>query len=100
MLERLGEPARTVVALAAFSGLRESEIRGLQWPDYDGAYLHVRRSIWRTHVGETKTSESANAVPVIAPLRKMLDLHRWRRGLDFCRGKEGICAQFGQPVCA
>jgi integrase len=38
--------------------------------------LHVRRSIWRTHVGETKTPESKNAVPVIAPLRKIIDQHR------------------------
>jgi integrase len=76
MLENLPEPARTVVAVAAFTGLRESEIRGLRWEDYDGQVLHVRRSIWRTHVGETKTPESKNAVPVIAPLRKIIDAHR------------------------
>jgi integrase len=76
MLERLSEPARTVVAVAAFTGLRESEIRGLRWEDYTGTALHVRRSIWRTHVGETKTPESRNAVPVIAPLRDILDAHR------------------------
>ena len=35
-LEKLGEPARTVVGTAAFPGLRESEIRGLQWADYTG----------------------------------------------------------------
>jgi integrase len=32
--------------------------------------------VWRTHVGETKTPESKNAVPVIGPLRKLLDQHR------------------------
>jgi integrase len=76
MLTKLDEPARTVVGVAAFSGLRESEIRGLQWPDYDGKKLYVRRSIWRTHVGETKTAESKNAVPVIKPLQKLLDQHQ------------------------
>lgn len=81
MLERLPEPARTVVAVAAFTGLREAEIRGLQWQDYTGDMLHVRRSIWRTHVGDTKTKESANAVPVIGPLRKMLEAHRNRDGV-------------------
>jgi integrase len=80
MLERLDEPARTVVAVAAFTGLRESEIRGLQWQDYDGTYLHVQRSIWRTHIGETKTKKSASSVPVISPLRKILDLHKRRDG--------------------
>lgn len=75
MLKKLSGVVRVAVGVAAFAGLRESEIRGLQWPDYTGDFLHVRRSIWRTHVGETKTPESKNAVPVIAPLRKLLDHH-------------------------
>lgn len=80
MMKRLGEPARTVIAVAAFTGLRESEIRGLQWDDYDGDLLHVRRKVWRGHVGKTKTRESQNSVPVIEPLRKILDLHKRRDG--------------------
>jgi integrase len=80
MLERLPEPARAVVAVAAFSGLRESEIRGIRWEDYDGQFIHVRRSVWRTHVGDTKTPESKNAVPVIGPLRTILDAHRRKNG--------------------
>lgn len=80
MLKKLSEPSRTVVAVAAFSGLRESELRGLQWPDYDSAFIHVRRSVWRTHVGDTKTPESRARVPVIAPLRRALDAHRKRDG--------------------
>jgi integrase len=80
MLERLPEPARAVVAVAAFSGLRESELRGLQWEDYDGQFLHVRRAVWRTHVGDTKTIESKNAVPVIEPLRKILAAHHRSNG--------------------
>lgn len=108
MLERLMEPARTVVALAAFTGLRESEIRGLQWTDYDGAYLHVRRSIWRTHVGDTKTKESASAVPVISPLRKILDLHKRRDGVGpwifvgqkkgFALNLDNLCARDIRPI--
>lgn len=81
IMKKLQEPARTVVATAAFSGLRESEIRGLRWEDYDGEFLHVRRSVWRTFEGETKTPESQNAVPVIEPLRKILDAHRRRDGV-------------------
>ena len=42
-LETLDEPARTAVGTAAFSGLRESEIRGLRWTDYNGDELFVRR---------------------------------------------------------
>lgn len=81
MLEKLDEPARTAVAVAAFTGLREGEIRGLRWPDYTGEQLHVRRSVWRTHVGETKTDESTGAVPVIGPLRTILEDHAKRVGM-------------------
>jgi integrase len=76
MLEKLSDVAHVAVAIASFSGMRESEIRGLQWPDYTGDYLHVRRRVWRTHVGETKTPDSKNAIPVIAPLKKILDRYK------------------------
>ena len=77
MLGKLEEPARTIVALAAFSGLRKSEIRGLRWEDYTGDEIRVLRSVWRTHVGPTKTEESGdNPVPVIPILRRALDQHR------------------------
>jgi integrase len=82
MLKSLAEPARTVVAVAAFAGLRESEIRGLKRADYDGDLLHVRRSVWRVHIGDTKTPESKSSVPVIGPLRKLLDAHVSRDGLS------------------
>jgi integrase len=80
MLKLVDEPARTVCAVAAFAGLRESEIRGLQRSDYDGQSLHVRRAVWRTHVGDTKTVESKSSVPVIKPLRKLLDAHVRKNG--------------------
>jgi len=76
MLTLLGEPARTAVAVAAFTGMREGEIRGLRWPDYTGSTLHIRRAVWRTHVDETKTESSDAPVPVIKPLRLILDDHR------------------------
>jgi integrase len=78
MLRALPEPARTIVTVAAFTGLRVSELRGLQWGDYDGESIHVRRSVWRTKVGATKTRESEAAVPVLPFLRKVLDTHRTR----------------------
>jgi integrase len=80
MIEHLPEPSSTVVAVAAFSGLRESEIRGLRWTDYDGKFFNVRTSIWRTHEGETKTRKSKNAVPVIEPLQEILAAHQKKNG--------------------
>jgi integrase len=75
MLEVLGEPERTAILVAALTGLRKSEIRGLRREDYDGKTIQVRRSVWRTHVGETKTPESAASIPVLPVLAKALDLH-------------------------
>jgi integrase len=77
-LQMLDEPARTAVGTAALSGLRESEIRGLQWPDYTGAELFVRRAVWRTAVDQTKTPESKAVVPVISLLKTLLDAHHKR----------------------
>ena len=77
MLAKLDEPAKTVVTVAAFTGLRASEIRGLRWDDYSGDEVRVVRSVWRTNVGPTKTEESGeNPVPVIPILRRALDQHR------------------------
>jgi integrase len=83
MVTRLPEPARTVVMAAGFAGLRLSEIRGLRWEDYTGTELRVARSVWRTHVGPTKTEESGeNPVPVIPILRTALDEHRKQHAGD------------------
>ncbi len=74
----LEEPARTVFAVAAFSGLRVSELRGLRWGDFDGENLHVNRSVWRTHVNLPKTVESEAPVPVLPIIVKALEGHRAR----------------------
>ena len=68
--------ARVVIAVAALTGLRLSELRGLRWSDFDGENLHVRRAIWRTHVGPTKTDDSEGMVPVLPLLQKVLEKHR------------------------
>lgn len=76
MLAVLPEPARTVVLLASLTGLRHAEIRGLKWEDFDGKQLYVRRSVWRSYVGDTKTLNSAAPVPVLPILAAALDAHR------------------------
>jgi integrase len=73
VLSSSSEVDATVVALAGLTGLREGEIRGLQWQDYDGEYLNVCRSVWRTHVHNPKSDASMDKVPVIPSLRKILD---------------------------
>jgi integrase len=68
--------ARVAVALAWYGGLRPEEIEGLQWPDYDGDHLHIRRAVWNGRVVTTKTEDSAVSIPVMEPLREILDA--WR----------------------
>jgi integrase len=77
MIDALEEPAATVVATAAFSGLRKSEIQGLRWEDLKNSELHIQRSAWRTTaVQELKTEASKGAVPVISLLADHLEDHR------------------------
>lgn len=70
---------RAIIGTASFAGLREGELRGLWWDDDDGDVLNIQRSVWRTHMKETKTGEDeedAGVVPIIMPLREMLDAIR------------------------
>jgi len=82
MLIVMPEPARTVIALAAFTGLRHSEIRGLQWPDFTGDEIRVSRTIWNRHVNLPKTKASAASVPVLPFLCRILGEHRKRNEGD------------------
>jgi integrase len=78
MFAVLPEPAKTVVATAAFTGLRLAELRGLKWSDFNGETLRVNRTIWRTAVGKPKTDSSEDAVPVLTILQAALNRHRKR----------------------
>lgn len=73
ILEPLDLRAAVAVGLAYFAALRPAEIRGLQWIDYDGQELNIKRCVWRNKVGETKTEDSAASVPVIEPLKSLLE---------------------------
>lgn len=58
MLNVLPEPAATVVAAAAFTGVRRGELRGFLWQNYDGEQIFVSQSYWRSHVDEPKTKKA------------------------------------------
>jgi integrase len=72
MLEKLPEPARTVVAVAAFTGLTRSEIPALKWEDYKDGELFVSRKKWRGHIGAPKTEAREAGVPVAPLLQEIL----------------------------
>lgn len=76
VLEPLDLRAAVTLALAYFGALRPCEISGLRWEDWTGDELHVCRSLWRSRAGDTKTEGSTRTVPVIEPLRGLLELLR------------------------
>lgn len=72
MLDKLPDPARTVCAVAAFTGLSRSELKGLKWEDYDGQTIKVQRKVWGDHVGAPKTEAREAGVYVVPLLRGIL----------------------------
>ena len=76
MIGILPEPASTVVALAAFAGLREGELRGSIWENYTGDEIRVSKAVWRKHVKRPKSKASRAPVPVIAQLAAKLNEYR------------------------
>lgn len=78
VLKKKDAVATRVVAVAAFSGLRKSEIQGLRWEDLKDGEIHVQRTAWRTTKVEegAKTEASEGTVPILKVLRKHLEAHR------------------------
>ena len=72
-----GDPeAKAIVGIAAFAGLRRSELQGLRWMDWDGDSINVAQTVWQSTVNPPKSRASANFVPVIPPLRARLEAYR------------------------
>jgi integrase len=80
MISILPEPGATIVATAAFTGMRKGEIRGLVWENYHDDAIWVTQSVWERFVTEPKTERSDSVIPVIAPLGKILENHRHAQG--------------------
>jgi integrase len=86
--------AKVIAALFAYTGIRPSELCGLQWPDYEGHFLHIRRGVWNGKVTTPKTEESAAIIPVIAPLREILDDWKSKTAGIFWL----VCGDTGNPI--
>ncbi len=79
LLEGLGLRERTLVLLAASTGLRQSELFGLKWGDIDfaGGVMNVTRSVVYGVVGPCKTESSQKPVPLHPLLAETLA--QWRQ---------------------
>lgn len=78
ILNRLTEPHRTMVMVIAVTGMRVSELLGLQWPDvdFDRRLIHVRRTYYRGSFGPPKTRGSERVIPISDGLLLALQRHR------------------------
>jgi integrase len=93
------EPARTAFLLGAVTGMRVSEILGLQWHDIDfqRAILHVRRSCVDGVIGECKTASSRKPLPL--PEQALEALSAWREQSSYTKPDSWVFASdamFGQ----
>lgn len=79
MLDVLLDPAATVLATAAFTGLRKGELRGLRWENLSSEEMHVMHSVWNRRINDPKTRTSKAPIPVIGPLLRFLERHRAAR---------------------
>jgi integrase len=75
ILHGLTDPMhRIAVLIAAVTGLRRSEIRGLRWGDVDfeKLWLNLRRGIVRKHQTRLKTEASRRGIPIPQELAEAL----------------------------
>jgi integrase len=78
---------RALIAVAAYAGLRRSEIRGLQWGDIrvdtktGRGTLSIGRTFWENTEGDTKTEDSKAMIPLIPHLAEELEAYRKQRGV-------------------
>ena len=99
MLTHLQEPYRTMVMVAQCTGLRISEILGLQWGDFDfeAHTFMVQRSFVGGRVAATKTEYSKDFVPLDERLEELLI--KWRSFTCFPQDEDLVFAnpQTGKP---
>jgi len=97
ILERLPLLEKSLVATAALAGLRQGELRGLEWTDYTGTELVIKRSIWMSVVNLPKTRASRDSVPVIPALAEILD--EYRRSMGSPEAGVVFHSGDGLPIC-
>ena len=75
MLKTIIGPARAVIAVFAYTGLRKAEVAALQCESWRDGALWVEKSARRTQLTDPKSARNKAPVPVIAPLERILDVH-------------------------
>jgi integrase len=81
---------RTLILLAAATGMRISELLGLQWGDidWDAQIIHINRTWVYGEIGEGKSEESRQ--PVAMGKRMAHLLREWHRGTPYAEPKDWV----------
>ena len=92
LLSQLEHQFRLMVMLAVTTGLRRSELFGLQWCDVDfvGLEISICRSVYQGSVGQCKTEASRQPVPITE--RMAADLWIWKETTQYSRSRDWIFA--------
>jgi integrase len=83
---------RVMVAVAAASALRRSELRGLKWEDLDfeARWFNLRRGLVRKDETTLKTKASRKGVPIAPELAELLT--RWREETPYPKQSDWVFA--------
>ena len=92
LLEGLKIRERTLVFIAASTGIRQSELFALKWGDIDlsAATMNVARSIVHGFVGPCKTESSQKPVPIHAFVAEALI--KWRKRSKYRQPEDWVFA--------
>jgi len=92
LLAELREPIRTLIFLAAVTGMRRGELFGLKWEDIDfhEAEISIVRSLVDQVEGPPKTLASRRPLPMSASLSS--SLQSWREQTDFALPNDWVFA--------
>ncbi len=90
LIDALELRERTLVLLAASTGLRQSEIFGLKWGDIDRGTMSVTRSIVYGVVGLCKTEASQKPAPMHLTLGDAL--LQWRKHCTYIKPEDWVFA--------
>lgn len=92
LVAELPEPCRTMALLAALTGLRVSEILGLQWQDVDleEAVIRLRRGVVNQEISDLKTAGSKRPLPIPAVLVEALT--EWKKQTSFGQPENWVFA--------
>jgi integrase len=80
LLAHLQEPYKTMVTLAALTGLRIGEVLALRWQavNLDSGTVRVSESVFQGQFQKPKSEKSARTIPIGPVLRSLLENYRKR----------------------